>query len=306
MIMKTMKTKKNTAMLLIYISLMILAIVGCQSQPREFVSRVGTPTAKNAVASGSYTGGMVEAPPADAVVDAAKQVQEQAMKMPRKIIYTADVSVLVDDLSPVEAKLKEALKTSDGFIASATITGSTRGERNGVWKVRIPVAQFETFLQKMKDVGEVQSSSSQSDDVSEEFYDVATRIKNKKIEEERLIQHLKTSTGKLTDILAVEREISRVREEIERMEGRLRFLTNQTDLTTITLTVTEAHGYVPESAPTFRNQIGRTFGGSVTLMADFFKGAFLLIIGLLPWLLLLGVPAFLLHRRYKQYRKPKA
>jgi Domain of unknown function (DUF4349) len=303
--MNAMKTIKYTVMLLICAALLSVFMAGCKGgEPLDSVANAKQVVSRAEVSDAMGAPGGASIAPADAPVDMAKQAQEQP-KMPRKIIYTADVVVLVDDLSPVEAKLKEALKASDGFIASATVTGSTRGERNGVWKVRIPVAQFETFLQKMKDVGEVQSSSSQSDDVSEEFYDVAARIKNKKVEEERLIQHLKTSTGKLTDILAVEREISRVREEIERMEGRLRFLTNQTDLTTITLTVNEAHGYVPESAPTFRNQIGRTFGGSITLMADFFKGAFLLIIGLLPWLLLLGVPAFLVYRRYKQHRKSK-
>jgi hypothetical protein len=49
-----------------------------------------------------------------------------------------------------------------------------------------------------------------------------------------------------------------------------------------------------------RNQIGRVFGGSITLMTDFFKGVLLLLIGLLPWLLLLGIPTFLVYRHHKK------
>jgi hypothetical protein len=302
MTMKRLKpTFVYTPFVFTVLALMILN-AGCQSNSPEFTARVGTSVAKQmapATSNAAATGGAMGAgmPTAD------KEVTPQ-QPMPRKIIYTAEIVLVVDDLAPVEMKLKETLKAHNGFVASANVTGSKRGERSGTWKVRIPVDKFEAFLQQAGSLGEVQSSNTQSDDVSEEYYDVTARIKNKRVEEERLIQHLKASTGKLSEILTVEKEISRVREELERMEGRLRFLTNQTDLTTVTITVNEAKGYVPESTPTFRNQIGRTFGSSLTMMADFFKGLVLIVIGVLPWLLLLGLPALLVYRLYKK-RKVK-
>jgi tellurite resistance protein len=66
----------------------------------------------------------------------------------------------------------------------------------------------------------VRSLNSDAQDVTEEFYDVDARLRNKRVEEQRLVEHLKKSTARLQDILAVEREISRVRGEIEQMEGR--------------------------------------------------------------------------------------
>ena len=89
------------------------------------------------------------------------------------------------------------------------------------WKIRVPVDQFESFVQKVVALGELERTLRTSQDVTEEYYDIEARIKNKKVEEERLLKHLEKSTGKLEEILAVEREISRVRGEVERLQGRL-------------------------------------------------------------------------------------
>jgi len=82
---------------------------------------------------------------------------------------------------------------------------------------------------------ELQSLSADSQDVTEQYYDLQSRIRNKQTEEARLVRHLEQSTGKLDEILAVEREVSRVREELERMEGKMRVLQDLTALATVTL-----------------------------------------------------------------------
>ena len=84
-----------------------------------------------------------------------------------------------------------------------------------------------------------QKNTTDSQDVTEEYYDVEARIKNKRVEEERLLKHLEQSTGKLEDILKVEKEISRVRGEIERQQGRLQYLDKLSALTTVTITLHE-------------------------------------------------------------------
>ena len=85
--------------------------------------------------------------------------------------------------------------------------------------------------------------------MSEEYFDLDARQAAKKVEETRLLKHLADSTGKLDEILAVERELSRVRSEIERMQGRLRALSNLTTLATVTINVSEIKDYVPPRAP---------------------------------------------------------
>src|SRR5262249_26682945 len=138
-------------------------------------------------------------------------------------------------------------------------------------------------------LGVPEKNSIDSKDVTEEYYDLEARIKNKKVEEDRLLKHLEKSTGKLEEILAVEREISRVRGEIEQHEGRLRLLANLTALTTVTINIQEIKNYVPPQTPTFASNITSTFSGSFDLLVGLGKALVLIAVGLAPWLPVIAV-----------------
>ena len=112
----------------------------------------------------------------------------------------------------------------------------------------MPVDRFDAFVGQVSRLGEVRTSHVGSQDVTEEFFDLEARIRNKQEEEKRLLKHLADSTGKLEDILKVESELSRVRGEVEQMQGRLRFLANRADLSTVTITATEWKDYTPPAA----------------------------------------------------------
>nr|CAA9256113.1 hypothetical protein AVDCRST_MAG63-2185 [uncultured Armatimonadetes bacterium] len=235
-------------------------------------------------------------------------VQNVAL-LPRKIIYTAEVELVAESLSVVARDLAELVKARGGYVAETDIGGETESPRQGRWKVRVPVEQFEAFMAGVTRLGEVRTTRTDSQDVSEEFYDLDARIKNKKIEEARLLEHLQRTTAKLQDILAVERELSRVRGEIERMEGRLRVLANLSDLTTVTITIQEIKDYVAPKPPTFATQIGRTLAESLGQLRDFGKALVLIAIALLPWLVVAALVAFpvrLLVRRVRSARATKA
>jgi hypothetical protein len=83
-----------------------------------------------------------------------------------------------------------------------------------------------------------------AEDVGEEFVDVSARLANARRLEDRIVVLLATRTGKLEDVIAAERELARVREEIERYEGRLRFLRNRVALSTLAVTVHEPYPVV--------------------------------------------------------------
>lgn len=207
----------------------------------------------------------------------------------RKIIYKASLTLVVDELSLAQQKLTRLVKQSDGYIAETNISGATGAPRRGTWTVRVPVAQYESFVSAASALGELQSAQSDSDDVSEEYYDLEARIKNKKVEETRLVQHLLKSTGKLREILLVEKEISRVRGEIEQMQGRVRVLANLTSLTTVTITINEIKNYLPPKPPTFATEIERTFNRSLGNLGALAKQVVLSGVGAIPWLLLLAL-----------------
>lgn len=218
----------------------------------------------------------------------------KAGALERKIIYTADVDLVVEEFDEVPSQVKDLVKQFGAYVARSNVSGMPGSPRSGQWTIRVPVARYEDFLAAARGLGEVRSVRSDSQDVSEEFYDVQARIRNKKEEEDRLRKHLADSTGKLEDILAVERELSRVREEAERMEGRLRVLSDLTSLTTINLRVDEIKGYVPEEAPTYGTRVRRALDGSISSLVSTAEGLSIAVVAAFPWLVVLAVAVFVL------------
>ena len=202
----------------------------------------------------------------------------------RKIIYTAIVDLVVENLTNGQTKLLNLVKANQGYVADTNVGGASGEQRTGTWKVRVPVENYEAFMAGAARLGELQSSNSSSQDVTAEYYDVAARIKNKQVEEARLQELLKRATDKLSEILQVEKELSRVRGEIEQLQGRIRVLANLSSLTTITITMREIKDYVPPAPPTFSTEIARQFNGSLSVMRAAGKGLVLLGAALLPWL----------------------
>ena len=122
-----------------------------------------------------------------------------AEPLPRKIVRTATIKIIVDDFGRAEQELRNLLGAQHGsYIARAEITGSSGAPRHGEWTIRVPVAQFESFLDALLKLGIPQRNSVDSKDVTEEFYDVEARVKNKKVEEDRLLKHLESRRASLT------------------------------------------------------------------------------------------------------------
>ncbi len=227
-----------------------------------------------------------DAAPATAASDAVSNlvVATTSDGLSRKIIYTANVDLRVENFSEVPTRIVELVKRHEAFVANSELTGITGTSRRGSWTIRVPVAQFEAFLDAAKGLGELVSAGVQSQDVSEEYVDVEARIRNKTKEEERLIKLLEERPGELKDVLAIERELSRVREETERMQGRMRVLTDQTTLTTVQLVVQEFRKYTPREAPAFGQRVKRSFRESVRDVRRTGETAAVGLAGLAPWL----------------------
>jgi hypothetical protein len=142
-----------------------------------------------------------------------------------------------------------------------------------------------------------------SQDVTEEFYDVEARIRNKKKQEERLLALLDTAAGELKDVLDIERELARVREEIERVEGRLRVLKDLTSLTTVNLRVREVKGYVPEESATYATRVRRGFQASISALSATAQAVSIALVAFLPWLAVLLVLALILRLVWRVARR---
>jgi hypothetical protein len=213
----------------------------------------------------------------------------------RKIIYDVQIDLITDNVDPVARKLAALVQESRGYIAEENLTGSPGSVRSMHWKLRVPVDQFEPFVAKVVALGELERNSRTSQDVTEQYYDIEARIKNKKAEEKTITKILEERTGKLEDVLKVEVELSRVRGEIEQLEGKIRVLENLSSLATLTLNVREREKFQPPPpvAADFPTQISRTWTASVQGLVDRLKAVTLWAVDWAVWLPLILVSAVL-------------
>lgn len=268
-------------------------------------------------------GGCGVAPPREdmAVFSASESPEEQASEpsadapgtsvgpqdatRERKIIYTAQLSLLVDDLAGIAESLGHLVQEHGGYIARSDLQTARGRRRSGEWTVRVPVTAYGDFLAAAATLGELQSRREDSQEVTAEFYDLQARLRNKQREEERLLQLLETQTGDLQDVLEVERALSRVREEVERFQGSLRMLQDQTSLSTVTLQFYERESYVPVAAPRYATRLNRTWHRSLVALVATAQNLSIAAVACAPWIVA-GIPlwiALVLAIRRRRRRK---
>ena len=155
------------------------------------------------------------------------------------VIRTADVSIAVDSLELAIAQVRDLAARFGGYVANTTIAAGRNQLRNATLELKIPAPRFDASLSGLSPIGELESVSIEAEDVGEQFVDVTARMENARRLERRLIDLLATRTGKLKDVLDVEQELARVREEIERYEGRLRYLRAHTAVSSMSVSVHE-------------------------------------------------------------------
>jgi hypothetical protein len=221
--------------------------------------------------------------PSEAAAPATPGANAAPALVTRKIIYDARIDLLVKNLDTTERAVLELIKDNNGFLAESNIAAQTGTQRSAEWRIRVPVDHFDQFVIAATKLGEVRTNHVGSQDITEEFADLGARIRNKQEEEKRLLKHLADSTGKLEDILAVERELTRVRGEVEQMQGRLRFLADRADLSTVTITAIDWKGYTPPAPMTFPSQLSHSFFGSVDALIALGKTILLVLVALVPW-----------------------
>ena len=192
----------------------------------------------------------------------AKSSEEQwfrpttADPMDRLILRTGQASIEVDSLEVAMGRLRRLAQRAGGFVADAAVQSGRDQVRHATLELKVPSARFDELTEGLQPIGRLEFVNVSAEDVSEEFVDLTARAANGRKMEERLIELLRTRTGKLQDVLSVERELARVREEIERIEGRLRYLRTSAQLSTLSVSL---HEPLPIVATQGRGPIAEAF-----------------------------------------------
>ena len=181
----------------------------------------------------------------------------------RKLIWTAGLEFQVKDVNKSTEEINRLSEKYDGFVSDMMLSNNSQRITNTI-TVRVPNSKFQKFVSAIK--GEsifMDRSDITSQDVTEEFVDIQARLKAKREVRDRYIEVLKTKTGSVKDIIEAEEAIRVITEEIEAKEGRLRYLNDRVDLSTVTITMYEKVKYVdsPERyEKDYSDDVSESFG----------------------------------------------
>ncbi|MDR1206752.1 MAG: DUF4349 domain-containing protein [Peptococcaceae bacterium] len=151
----------------------------------------------------------------------------------QQLIRSADVTLVVDDFTQGSDYLRRRASQAGGYIANEE-TSQWDGVWRGSFQIRLPAEQLDPFLTALEDMGSLENRRLYAEDVTMEYVDVQSRIRMLRVKEDRLLE-LVAQSGDLADLLTVERELAATRGELESLEGRMRYLSNQVEYSTLQL-----------------------------------------------------------------------
>lgn len=204
----------------------------------------------------------------------------------RRIVYTATIDLVVKDFAKTQETVKSLVARVKGYVATFREDSPYPQQRGGKWVVRLPAAEFERFTSDVVKLGIVTTQQSDAQDVTEQYIDLTARLANKKRMEERILKLLDEKAGQIKEVIEVESQLARIREDIETLEGKVRYLSDRVAMTTVTITARENAAYFPAEPPTFASKAWTALGQSLAGMRELAEGIALAVIALSPWLLL--------------------
>jgi hypothetical protein len=163
------------------------------------------------------------------------------------LIRTGRAVMQVDSLEEGIARVRALARRVGGIVGNTTISAGTQEARRAEMELRIPSLNFDDAVGGLSPIGRVESVNVTAEDVGEEYTDVSARVANARRLEGRLLDLLENRSGRLEEVLNVEREVARVREEIERYEGRLRYLRTRASISVLTITLHEPQSPIGSS-----------------------------------------------------------
>jgi anti-sigma factor RsiW len=223
------------------------------------------------------------------------------------IARSASLAIRVKDVDASRSTLDAVLARHGGYSAQLNVTRSENTAHALQASLRIPATELTSAIGDLKSMGSVENESQSGEEVTQQHTDLVARLKTARETEERLRSILQQRTGKISDVLEVEQEITRVRSEIESMEAEQKAMEHRVDFASVDLQLTEVY-----KAPlnSFDDSVGARIHNS--FVAGYHNAketllGFLLFLeqygpALLIWLVVLALPIILVWRRYRRVR----
>jgi hypothetical protein len=264
------------------------------------------PEAKSAVVAqqaaanlGGEAAKPAEAPPTDQATFklTAKTDPDPGPLDEHKLIRTGTLRLQVDAYDPARDHAEAIVRAAGGYIASVQVDHQEGRVSSATLIVRVPSAAWPDVLARLRGEGQVLAEAVSAEDITEQYVDLEARLANARTLETRLLEMASTKTGTVADLLQVEEQLSRVRGEIEEMEGRLRLWDHQVAFSALTLALTTRAPEIAAAPATgFGGRARAQLGHSIASLRELGEGILLGGVAIAPWLPLVVACLFVARR----------
>ncbi len=296
------------------IVLLVFNFVGCSSRQDFTMKESSTATEpaqinSDVISKASNVGGGGGGEREDKPISLDVADKSKVETTERKIIRNAELTLEASSPDEASANITKVVENKGGFVVeSQKQTSDAKATKSDsmTMTVRVPSAKFEESLDEIRKLsGRVITEIIKGQDVTEEFIDIEARLKTKKALEAQFLEIMKQGKT-VEDALSVQRELADVRGEIEQIEGKKRFLENQSSLSTIKLRLQTPTTFSANSTGFFY-QLGQAFTNGFDFAVNFILGLVTFIIAILPFLLFIALPVYLILRYFwRRVKKVKS
>ncbi len=220
------------------------------------------------------------------------------------IVQTASLSIVAKNYDEANGAIERLASQRGGYVEKLEARAQIGNARALSASFRIPAKQLDAFLADLRKLGHVEQDSLSNEEVSAQYVDLQARLRSAQATEKRLIELLGIRTGKLSDVLDAERELARIRGEIESMQAQNTVLVHRVNYATVQVELSEEyleHLGATSNGTKIWNALVEGFGnweaGAVAGLT------FLLTYGpsIIFWLAIILIPSWLVWKRYRQH-----
>jgi uncharacterized protein DUF4349 len=222
------------------------------------------------------------------------------------IEQTVSLHIVPTNYDQACAAVEKLAAARGGYVGSLAATAQSGAAREVSVELRIPARQADAFVADLRKLGKVVEQTRSSEEVTAAYVDLQARTKAAKAAEQRLMEMLATRTGKLSDVLEAERELARVRSEIESMQGQSNVMLDQVNDATVKVELSEEYREKLQSHSTSPwTKIRNAAIDGTNNLEEAILGVLVFILdygfAVLFWLGVMLVPSWLIWRRIKSH-----
>jgi len=294
---------QNRFMKKLFIPLFLLILINCNKSGKQQEIKSDLVEIISEDKAMSYNAPPAQEIPVEAMVS-AKTVDNETITsktqntISKKIIKNGDLEIQVGDIKKAHQQVNEIVKSNNAYVQTERFNNTDIDEKQ-FFTIRVPHKNFDALINSFSNgIGSVLSKNIASDDVTEEYTDVSIKLANKKIYLEKYRDMLR-SAKTTKDMLEIQENIRELEDEIDVAEGRLRFIDDRVNYSTLNLMLYKEK---VRSSATSKIGFGNRFGDSFTEGWNSFVAFFLGIISLWPFFLLIPI-IILIWKKWRNRKK---